>query len=59
MFYNPPDFSNMQRTLDVEVKLAEMMMSWIEDGTISEDTLYGIEILNEPGAFYLSADEFW
>ena len=46
----------MDRTLDVLSKLSEMLEIWILEGSIQAETLYGIELLNEPGGW---EDPIW
>ena len=38
----------MDRTLVVLDKLTELVVDWISAGVMSDSTLYGIEITNEP-----------
>ena len=44
--------SNIERTLTILDKMAQMLKSWILDGTMSTSTLYGIELVNEPYGTY-------
>jgi len=44
----PGDRHNIDRTLTVIDLMCEGLSSWIEQGLISQSTLYGIGILNEP-----------
>ncbi len=44
---------NVARTIEVIGKLANLMEQWINEGSIKAETLYGIELLNEP------ADSVW
>ncbi len=39
---------NVERTIEVIGKLANLMEQWINEGSIKAETLYGIELLNEP-----------
>ena len=39
---------NVQRTLLILEKIARNMADWITEGHIKEETLYGIELINEP-----------
>ena len=47
-WFQPGNLTNIDRTLDILDKFAGLMVNWIYDGTISETTLEGIEIVNEP-----------
>ena len=42
------DFRYMDRTLVVLDKLTELVVDWVAAGVMSDSTLYGIEITNEP-----------
>ncbi|TRY71084.1 hypothetical protein TCAL_17391 [Tigriopus californicus] len=55
-WFNPDDHSNIDRTLVILEKISVMMKSWIDDGTMSPDTLFGIAILNEPWGIW---EELW
>ena len=39
---------NVERTLRILEKITQNMADWITEGHIKEETLYGIELLNEP-----------
>lgn len=55
-WFKPNDHSNIDRTLVILEKIAIMMKSWVDDGTISMDTFFGIAILNEPWGIW---EELW
>lgn len=40
--------ANIERSLRIVDQMAQMLNAWIFDGTMTEATLYGIELLNEP-----------
>ena len=39
---------NVDRTVRILEKITQNMAEWITEGHIAEETLYGIELLNEP-----------
>ena len=39
---------NVERTETVLHKISEMLYGWIDDGYVKKETIYGIEVLNEP-----------
>ena len=43
-----PTHVNVDRTLDVLAQIAFLMRIWMDEGVMREETLYGIELLNEP-----------
>merc|ERR1711893_563789 len=43
---------NVYRTEQVLEKVSQMVAGWIVEGSIREQTLYGIELLNEPWGEY-------
>ena len=44
---------NVQRTEMILAKLAKMLYEWVyEEQSVSRETIYGIEILNEPWGRY-------
>ena len=44
---------NVQRTEMILEKLAKMLYEWVyEEQSVSRETIYGIEILNEPWGRY-------
>ncbi len=52
------DLTNVDRTVDILVSLATLIKGWIDEGSIDETTIYGIEIVNEPwGIFEFLWDE--
>lgn len=44
-------YPSVQRTLVILDKLADLFMSWVADGTMSQETFWGLEILNEPAGW--------
>lgn len=38
----------VDRTIEVLKKVAQLMEDWMDEGFLKEETLYGIELLNEP-----------
>lgn len=55
-WYDPNDSGYVDRTYIVLEMLSDMMISWIDEGHMSDYTLYGIEVLNEPAGYY---EEIW
>ena len=55
-WYNPDDSSNIHRTYIVLEMLSDMVISWIDEGYMSEYTLYGVEVLNEPAGYF---EDIW
>ena len=48
------DELNVERTEQVLWKISEMVNEWINSGHVDKETIYGIEVLNEPwGKFIL------
>ena len=43
---------NVERTLRILEKITQNMADWIAEGHIKEETMYGIELLNEPAVRY-------
>ena len=43
---------NVERTVRILEKITQNMADWITEGHIQEETLYGIELLNEPWVSY-------
>ena len=39
---------NVERTETVLNKISAMLYGWIDDGDVKKETIYGIEVLNEP-----------
>ena len=39
---------NVDRTEMVLNKISKILHDWIEEGHINKETIYGIEVLNEP-----------
>ena len=48
---------NVDRTIEVVGKLSNLMETWILEGAIKAETLYGVELLNEP--FGIVEDIWW
>ena len=42
------DGLNVERTEQVLWKISEMVNEWINSGHVDKETIYGIEVLNEP-----------
>jgi glucan 1,3-beta-glucosidase len=55
-WFDPNDNSNVDRTVVILGKVTELLVSWIADGTISDSTLFGVEVLNEPSGWI---EELW
>ena len=45
------DFAYLDRTLVIIDKLTELVVSWIASGVMSDTTLWGIEVTNEPAGW--------
>lgn len=56
-----PDFNltNVNRTLRVHELMIDMIFGWMRDELISDGTLFGIAILNEPLAGWLGYEYVW
>lgn len=42
------DEGNVDRTIEILGKLSTILENWILEGSIKAETLYGVELLNEP-----------
>ena len=47
-FLNRLDNGNVDRTITILGKLSSILEKWILEGSIKAETLYGVELLNEP-----------
>ena len=39
---------NVDRTVEILGKISAILEQWITEGSIKDETLYGVELLNEP-----------
>jgi hypothetical protein len=46
--YDRLEDGNVDRTIEILGKLSDLLEVWIQEGAIKAETLYGIELLNEP-----------
>jgi hypothetical protein len=44
------------RTIVIQDKIASTLARWIEEGSFSRETLYGVSLLNEPAGWW---DKVW
>ena len=44
------DGDNPDRAVKVNGMMASLMQAWIDEGAIKAETIFGIELLNEPAA---------
>ena len=42
------DAGNVDRTVEILGKISKILEDWILEGSVKAETLYGIELLNEP-----------
>merc|ERR1711915_945048 len=50
---------NIERSITVMDKVANMLKTWLDDGTITWESIYGICVLNEPFAIPGQRDDIW
>ncbi|TRY73119.1 hypothetical protein TCAL_09175 [Tigriopus californicus] len=53
------NLTNVNRTLRVHELMIDMVFGWIRDDILSDGTLYGIAILNEPLAGWVGYEYVW